>query len=575
MLSLTQKVVLFFCPVVFWSTHCFAQLDSNQRCVLDSLKLQILNAKHDTIVAQSYIEISDIFYPVNKDSSKKYTTITVEFIQEKLTEELEVKEQKVYLDLIDFCYENLGDVAFRKGKFDEAVINYGKCIDIKLEYGRIGLPHIYNKKAAAYIELIDYAAALENSMTSLEWSDKIENPTGKDRTVRGMSYNVIAIIYRRLGDWDKCNEYTLKSLEIVRESGSSMGEAYILNNVGVYYFEKKRDYQLAKKYFKESIELFRKIKHQKGESMLLYNFSRLYFRLDSAEVAEQYLDESILLSQKINDKKNLSAAYWLKGHIHFIEGDLDKAEELALLSYEISKSDEGEKWESKKASRLLVEIYQEKGDWEKAFFYKEEEVKVTDDFRNLENQREVLELEAQYKVKEAKAEDSLTVKTQKLEIESKEEEIENLNQEKKIHRTGLYLVSGGTVVLFGLVLFRIRKYRQSVRIKETKAETEIKNLLNTVNLLQTNLNAKLKESTVIDGKILNERLSELMKTSLTKREMEVLIELCKGKENKEIAESLFISVNTVRTHLLKIYEKLDVKSRTQAIKKSENLSRIK
>ena len=65
-----------------------------------------------------------------------------------------------------------------------------------------------------------------------------------------------------------------------------------------------------------------------------------------------------------------------------------------------------------------------------------------------------------------------------------------------------------------------------------------------------------------------------MKTSLTKRELDVLVELCKGKKNTEISESLFISVNTVRTHLLKIYDKMSVKSRTQAIKMAENLSRI-
>lgn len=51
---------------------------------------------------------------------------------------------------------------------------------------------------------------------------------------------------------------------------------------------------------------------------------------------------------------------------------------------------------------------------------------------------------------------------------------------------------------------------------------------------------------------------------LTEREREILDHLSRGFSNKEIAEKLFISVPTVRTHLRHIYEKLHVRSRTEA-----------
>lgn len=54
---------------------------------------------------------------------------------------------------------------------------------------------------------------------------------------------------------------------------------------------------------------------------------------------------------------------------------------------------------------------------------------------------------------------------------------------------------------------------------------------------------------------------------LTKREWEILEQLAKGKKYKEIAENLFISIDTVRTHLRKIYEKLHVHSSKEAILK--------
>lgn len=53
--------------------------------------------------------------------------------------------------------------------------------------------------------------------------------------------------------------------------------------------------------------------------------------------------------------------------------------------------------------------------------------------------------------------------------------------------------------------------------------------------------------------------------SLSKREAEILELLSKGYRYKEIAEMLFISMDTVRTHIRKIYEKLHVRSRTEAV----------
>jgi DNA-binding NarL/FixJ family response regulator len=54
---------------------------------------------------------------------------------------------------------------------------------------------------------------------------------------------------------------------------------------------------------------------------------------------------------------------------------------------------------------------------------------------------------------------------------------------------------------------------------------------------------------------------------LTKREREMLDLLAKGYRYKEIADQLFISFETVRTHIHHIYEKLHVQSRTEALNK--------
>ncbi|MCJ5932067.1 LuxR C-terminal-related transcriptional regulator, partial [Klebsiella pneumoniae] len=59
--------------------------------------------------------------------------------------------------------------------------------------------------------------------------------------------------------------------------------------------------------------------------------------------------------------------------------------------------------------------------------------------------------------------------------------------------------------------------------------------------------------------------SPVENSPLTERECEILNELRCGATNLDIARALFISENTVRTHLYNVFRKLSVKNRTQAV----------
>lgn len=61
---------------------------------------------------------------------------------------------------------------------------------------------------------------------------------------------------------------------------------------------------------------------------------------------------------------------------------------------------------------------------------------------------------------------------------------------------------------------------------------------------------------------------------LTARECEILELLASGQSNKEMARTLSISPNTVKTHLARVYEKLEVERRVQAIEKARWLALI-
>ncbi len=72
--------------------------------------------------------------------------------------------------------------------------------------------------------------------------------------------------------------------------------------------------------------------------------------------------------------------------------------------------------------------------------------------------------------------------------------------------------------------------------------------------------------------VFNER--ELDRLGISKREHEVLEWMAKGLSNQEIADKLFVSLNTVKTHTSNLFLKLEVSRRTQAIQKAKELSLI-
>lgn len=67
---------------------------------------------------------------------------------------------------------------------------------------------------------------------------------------------------------------------------------------------------------------------------------------------------------------------------------------------------------------------------------------------------------------------------------------------------------------------------------------------------------------------------QLARLGLSQRELEVLRLMSEGLSNQEIAGRLFLSPNTIKTHSSRLFEKLDVRRRTQAVDKAKKLNII-
>ncbi|MBV8518605.1 MAG: DNA-binding response regulator [Acidobacteria bacterium] len=81
------------------------------------------------------------------------------------------------------------------------------------------------------------------------------------------------------------------------------------------------------------------------------------------------------------------------------------------------------------------------------------------------------------------------------------------------------------------------------------------------------VSAALSEPFVLNA----ERLREL---GITQREHEILGLIAEGLSNREIAEKLFVSENTVKTHSSRLFEKMSVNRRMHAVQKAKSLGLI-
>ena len=66
-------------------------------------------------------------------------------------------------------------------------------------------------------------------------------------------------------------------------------------------------------------------------------------------------------------------------------------------------------------------------------------------------------------------------------------------------------------------------------------------------------------------------INDKLLAKLTEKEFEILSEMYEGKTNKQMSEAHFISINTIKTHIKNIYDKLDVHSRTETMAKLRTL----
>ncbi len=147
----------------------------------------------------------------------------------------------------------------------------------------------------------------------------------------------------------------------------------------------------------------------------------------------------------------------------------------------------------------------------------------------------------------------------------------------------IYGLCGGLLI----VALRLIEYRFIVLEHSIEVYGGLTALLFAVLGIWLGLKLTRKEQIIVERQLIVEReirvpagspfaLNEarLRELAITKRELEILQLIANGMSNREIAEKLFVSENTVKTHSSRLFDKLSAKRRTQAVQKGKELGLI-
>ena len=150
------------------------------------------------------------------------------------------------------------------------------------------------------------------------------------------------------------------------------------------------------------------------------------------------------------------------------------------------------------------------------------------------------------------------IKDKQIQELAKEKEESQQEAKTNLHRVVILSIVGVLSILIFAIIFYL--YRKNSDLELQQRNSELQHYILQVNELKD----QSKQSSEVNQVDFTEKFKSF---DLSKREMEVLTNIANGLSNDEIANTMFVSKNTIKTHIKNIYMKLDVKNRIQAIKK--------
>lgn len=520
------RIILFFTYFTF-TTFSFSQTNSEDS-LIHIFTAADLNQKIELL---SEIELVNV---------QKSIDLSLNLFNENLTDEQ-----------VDKLNEQLASSYYHIGDYENAILTNRKLIQTKTLSNDSSLHATYNELGKIYANKGEYDSSTVYFIKALEETERIKNKEGQ-----AFYSNNVGIVFDLIGVYDKALEYYFKSLKIKEENGMTEALPASYTNIGIVYFNLE-DYDNSIFYHQKALEGNINLNKTSSVATSKNNIGFAYVYKEDYKTAIKYLNEAYNLRKELEDTRgvaqtsiNLARAY--------VHTNLDSANYYSNIGEELSIQLE--------SNKLLVQSYE---------IHSEVAEKQQDFPLALELLKKQLELKE--KINDADVLKSITELEAKYNLLAKENEINKKDlqlSESKVnllqHRQIIQIMAIVSLVVFGLavVLWFRNKHKKQVAVLLQGQLKLIESKNKDLTFENIEINEELDKNKELLDKIFTDKSKvelppELL--SLSKRETEVLSYLALGWTDQQLADNLFISKSTIKTHLKRIYNKLDVNGRAGAV----------
>ncbi len=552
--SRVLKIVLFVCVSMLWSPgHA-------QKELADSLK-GLLKSQH------SPKKRIDLLHKIVWEEAPTNPKSAIELARESLQLSEGLKDSS----RIARSYNRIGLVHDYTGNFELAEKKYLKALKIKSAVdGADATDGLLNNLGSVNYYMGHYEKSMDYYLKSLLIREKKKDVDTKTRLKNiSQSYNNIGLLLKSQSNYKGALEYYKKALKIKEELKDFSGATITLSNIGVIYME-QGSMKEAKEVFERAIALSDSLGDLVSQAMLFNNMGLMNTREDKLQLAKGNYLQAISIYDSIDDAYGKSTGLVNLASIEFSINNFAKAREAGRQALSYARNNKFPKVELS-SLQVLSEI-EAKQHPQLSLDYLKQYITLKDSLQDVMVSSKVSQLAVMYETEQKETEIELLKQDQEL-IKQENENKDLIISKNRIY---FYILIAGILALLFIFYVSILYFRSKRKAAEERAnklheqhQREIDNLRNSIEpLLESSEQRKLSV------KINQSELNKYLLNPLSDRELDVLYLIADGMTNKEIGEQLFISVNTVKTHVLRIYEKLDVQNRTAAAVKANSLQII-
>lgn len=462
--------------------------------------------------------------------------------------------------MISYFLDQSGELNRMLGNYDLAVEQLHKCLQFKQNWQDLkDLSITHNNLGKTYGQQGQYKLSVKHFIYALKLMEE-------DNNLLGQSFylNNLAAIYDLQHNYHEAINYYEQSLAIKEELGDKKGIAASNTNLGISYFH-LNELDKAIMYHTKAYEIYLELKDTTRLSRTMSNMGRTYIELEEYNLAHDILLDANKMEAAITDQKLKMDLYNNIGLVYIQTGELDSARHYLTMAEEMGLS--AGAWSILVSNYQTHSILEEKtGNLGLALDYLKKSMQYNDSLINEANINAVAEMRGKYEHE----------KNMRLISES---ELANAKKQRLIEEQKYGLLLWSSIAITGLLLIILFLFLYLNKRKNHNLLQGQLSLIKTKNELLAQINKEVKDELNKTQISLEEKeavLSNVFEKSknielppellaLSKRELEVLSYLALGWSDEQLANKLFVSKSTIKTHLRRIYSKLLVRGRAEAV----------